>query len=170
MGSTPRGIPFPDPSTPPRRQALEDLATGADTAIGAALGGTWQAYTPTWTASTNPNIGNGTIAGFFRQFGKTTNFRVSLSTGSTTTFGSGQYQIGIPAAAATGTFQDVVCEALISGALYRLMGRIVAGGTSVLLYADPTTAGGPMRAVTSTVPATFTSTSQISINGTYEAA
>ena len=66
----------------------------------AVLGG-WQAYTPTWTASTtNPAIGNGTLTGRYTQLGKTCIGSIWLLMGSTTTYGSGAWALGLPFTAA----------------------------------------------------------------------
>ena len=52
----------------------------------------WTAYTPTWTAATtNPSIGNGTLAGRYTQIGKTCVLVIGLTAGSTTTYGSGNW-------------------------------------------------------------------------------
>ena len=70
-------------------------------------GGTWIAYTPTWTSKVapNPSIGNGTIAGVYYQLGKFVVCRVQINPGSTTTFGSTDptnvWQYGLPVPAAS---------------------------------------------------------------------
>lgn len=59
----------------------------------------WTAYTPTWTASAgSPSIGNGTLAGRYRRLGKTVNFQILLTGGSTSNYGTaGAYwAIGLP--------------------------------------------------------------------------
>jgi hypothetical protein len=62
--------------------------------------GGWISYTPTWTASTtNPAIGNGILEGGYRRFGDLMEFWVRIVAGSTTTFGSGSYFVGLPLAA-----------------------------------------------------------------------
>ncbi|MFJ9313808.1 hypothetical protein ACIRN4_06405 [Pimelobacter simplex] len=173
MGTTSLGIYYPDPSGVPKRQDFQDMATTANAAIlAAAPPGSWPTYAASWTASgTNPAIGNGSIAGRYIQIGKTVIFRVNISMGSTTTYGSGQYSVSLPTAAnAAGLQIDVRCDVAIAGAAYDARGRIVAGGTSVLLYCDPTTAGGSSRAVAATAPATFANGSLIVVQGTYEAA
>lgn len=60
------------------------------------------AFTPAWTASTtNPTIGNGTIACRYQRYGKTIpSCEFYLLLGSTTTVGSGNYSLSIPVAAA----------------------------------------------------------------------
>src|SRR5688572_26599360 len=60
----------------------------------------WTAYTPTWTASAGAvAIGNGSLTGRYRQFGKTVRFSLQWVAGSTTTYGTaGAYWIfGLPA-------------------------------------------------------------------------
>ena len=50
-----------------------------------------------WTASvSNPAIGNGTITSRYKRYGKTVLFAVDLTMGSTSTFGSGYWRIGLP--------------------------------------------------------------------------
>lgn len=58
----------------------------------------WTTYTPTWSASTtNPSIGNGQATGRWRYTGpKTIDLHFVLSTGTTTTFGSGEWRFAIP--------------------------------------------------------------------------
>lgn len=63
----------------------------------AAIGGAWQTYTPSWLSTgTAPAIGNGTRAGRYIQIGKTVICTVSISFGSTTTYGTGEYFFGLP--------------------------------------------------------------------------
>lgn len=62
-------------------------------------------YTPTFTAvTTNPAVGNGTLAGSYSRSGRTITATFSLIGGSTTTWGSGAFRLGLPIAikAATG--------------------------------------------------------------------
>lgn len=63
----------------------------------------WTDNTPTWTASINPAIGNGTIVGRYVKIGRIVVFSFSIIMGGTTTYGSGQYAISIPYTAATST-------------------------------------------------------------------
>jgi len=59
--------------------------------------GAWQSYTVSWTATTtNPSIGNGTLSGRYVQLGKTVICAVSLTMGSTTTYGSGSWNLSLP--------------------------------------------------------------------------
>src|SRR4051812_10042371 len=60
----------------------------------------WDTYTPTWTSSgTTPAIGNGTLNGKWIRLGRTVTYRIQLTVGSTTTFGTGNYIWAIPTAA-----------------------------------------------------------------------
>lgn len=62
-----------------------------------AIGAAWTAYTPTWTATTtNPTLGNGTLTGDHMTAGKLVLFRITLTFGSTTTVGSGNYRFSAP--------------------------------------------------------------------------
>ena len=59
----------------------------------------WTSYTPTWTAIvTNPVIGNGTIQAAYIQIGKIVFVRVTITGGTTTTWGSGGYAFSLPVA------------------------------------------------------------------------
>ncbi|MFJ4990075.1 hypothetical protein ACIP9H_40545 [Streptomyces sp. NPDC088732] len=56
----------------------------------------WTSYTPTWTASTNPVLNNGTATGAYMKIGRTCHCQFQITAGSTTTFGSGGYMVGVP--------------------------------------------------------------------------
>lgn len=61
----------------------------------------WADYTPTWSSSgTAPALGNGTLVARYRQTGKLVFVQFKLTTGSTTTYGTGTYRISLPVAAA----------------------------------------------------------------------
>jgi hypothetical protein len=74
-------------------------------------------YTPTWTvaAGTNPVIGNGTITGRFIQLGKWVFFNVAVQSGSTTTFGTGNYLFSLPVTASTVTIANIVATVRNAG-------------------------------------------------------
>lgn len=134
-----------------------------------AIGDAWTAYTPTWSAATtNPVIGNGTIVGRYMQAGKYTTFRVVITMGSTTTYGTGQYSVSLPFAA-HGTGLQIVDALYFEGGTRFAKARIVGGATTANLYAPATTAGAIDRLVTSTVPFTWANTNVLVVAGTYEA-
>lgn len=79
--------------------------------------GAWDTYTPTWTASGSaPSIGNGSLAGRYMRAGSRVTLTVKITTGSTTTYGSGTYGLslppglnaasGVPAYVGSGYFRD----------------------------------------------------------------
>jgi len=54
-------------------------------------------YTPTWTAvTTNPVLGNGILNGWYTKIGNTVTVNISLTMGSTTTYGNGVYSFSLP--------------------------------------------------------------------------
>jgi hypothetical protein len=64
-----------------------------------AIGDPWTAYTPVLTGSTtNPVLGNGSLVGAYLQAGKLVLWRFSFTSGTTTTYGSGNYVITLPVA------------------------------------------------------------------------
>lgn len=73
-----------------------------------AIGQAWTSYTPTWTGSTNPAIGNGTIAGAYLSAGKLTIARFKITMGSTTTYGTGGWIISLPVTANSAVVESVV--------------------------------------------------------------
>lgn len=61
------------------------------------LGDAWTAYTPVWDADTTAPIrNNGTLIGAYRQVGKTVDFWISLTTASSTQFGTGNWFFSLP--------------------------------------------------------------------------
>ncbi|MDV6295175.1 hypothetical protein [Rhodococcus aetherivorans] len=138
------------------------------------VGAAWKSYTPTWTASTsNPNIGNGTLAGHYMQIGKTIHFRILILFGSTTTAGSGVYSYGLPVTAATST--SLVTSSPIGSVFCEDVGVESAAGVCTLQ--TPTTARSWTPSTTKSVgltsnvyPYAFGNGDAIRLSGTYEAA
>jgi len=65
-----------------------------------AYGGAWTAYTPAWTSSgTAPALGNGTATGHYMRSGKAITVAAEIVSGTTTTFGTGNYRISLPVTA-----------------------------------------------------------------------
>ena len=70
--------------------------------------GAWQSYTVSWTAATtNPSIGNGTLTGRYVQIGKTVICSISLTMGSTTTYGSGIWRFSLPKSVASSSVRYI---------------------------------------------------------------
>lgn len=96
----------------------------------------WLTYTPSWTASTtNPTIGNGTIAGRYYKTGYLVCFSVYILGGSTTTGGSGTYALSLPVTPlSTGNYVVGSYSGMLdhsSAASGALSGSIVAGSTAI---------------------------------------
>jgi hypothetical protein len=83
-------------------------------------------YTPVWTSSgTAPSIGNGSITGKYSQVGDMLKGQITVTTGSTTSFGSGDYYFSIPSGLSMdvnkvprGAFGD---ESYVKGGFYSLL-------------------------------------------------
>ena len=106
------------------------------------VGGVWQSYTPTWTATTtNPSIGDGTLSGRYTVIGKLVVLNIRMVAGSTTTFGSGEWNFSLPIAASSayGAFSAKILDFGI--AWYNSVGKF-ASTTSI--YIPPVSATYPM--------------------------
>lgn len=106
-----------------------DLWARGDHAHHDPLADSWTSFTPTWTASvTNPAIGNGTLTGAYKEFGKTLFWWSKMTAGSTTTFGSGTWSIGIPTGSPANA-QNLLVTARDAGVSRELSPATVSGGT-----------------------------------------
>lgn len=123
----------------------------------ASMFAAWTPYTPTWTgATTNPVIGNGTLTGRYMKWGRSCRVRWDILMGSTTTYGSGGWSLGLPFAAHATGHQSGTMHAFQSA---RVDGQIaVSAGASVGLVFFPT-AGSPSNLswASATVPVTWAS-------------
>jgi hypothetical protein len=100
--------------------------------------GDWEAYTPTWASTgTQPALGNGTIAGRYTKIGNTVHAIVTLTVGSTTTFGTGAWSFSMPSTMLPLTTQMAGAGTAIdtsdSGKVYGLVVR-KASTTTVFPY------------------------------------
>lgn len=88
------------------------------------------AYTPALTSDgTAPTLGNGTVVGYWSRSGSTVHFTVVLTRGSTTSFGTGTLQIGLPVTPTGGTTQTVAGMALdvsVAGNMHYLLGGVIS--------------------------------------------
>lgn len=135
--------------------------------------GDWTSYTATWTASgTAPSIGNGTLTGRYTLTGRTCEYNIVLTAGSTTTFGSGLYSWGLPFTPVTragATWPGTALGINVGTAVYPGgTGYVVSGSAGVSVY-SPIGAGGSANSQwAATVPFTWNTTSNLSIQGRYE--
>lgn len=122
-------------------------------------------YTPVCSAGGVPiTLGNGTLVGRYSREGRTLRVMIRLLPGSTTSFGAGQLDFTLPQATSF-AFNQVGIDGRFeatSGTLYRINGRIAAGGSVVLLERDTT------GAVTSTSPGTMAVTGAITMTVVYD--
>jgi hypothetical protein len=161
--------------TGPASTVTAGQTSGVAAAINGAVNGVnafgaTTSYTPSWTAATNPAIGNGTIVGSYTQVEKTVYFRVVISFGSTTTFGSGAYTITLPTTA-TGTGRLAFPGLLYNGStLYSIVGHVATGGANMLLYYQSVGTTGQISPMSGTLPVGLTAAAgnTITIHGVYE--
>lgn len=165
-GTSTYGTPIPLDSDP-----AGDLADAVRDVVDSLEAG-WTAFTPVWTgATTNPAIGNAVLVGRYKRIGKTIFYRVAITMGTTTTYGSGQYSLSLPFTAhASGTQIIAAGEVQIGGSIVPIRGRVLVSAASALLYCPGLTAGGSDRAVLPTVPGTFANGTIMVLEGSYEAA
>ena len=79
------------------KQYVDNSVLAVQPANVAAAIGSWQSYTPTWTAvTTNPVLGNGSLLGFWRRVGESIEVAIQLTLGSTSTMGSGAWIFSMP--------------------------------------------------------------------------
>lgn len=148
-----------------------DLANWHD--ILNALTNSWTAFTPSWVASvTNPVLNNGLIQAFYFQDGKLVHFRITITFGSTTTAGSGNYTFGLPVASieeiGVPVGDCVVQDASVT--TNRIAGLCAWLNTTTTIAVTGSTAARMTNASTGIAAITWAAGDQIQIKGTYEAA
>jgi hypothetical protein len=133
----------------------------------------WASFVPVWTASTvNPVLGNGTITGRWKRHGYSVDFKIGVTMGSTTTFGTGSWFFSIPVPA----YQPGhPLNEIYVGEWRGWDNSVPAGrqGTVMLAAAStihPHTVADPAANVLSTVPITWATADRFTIAGRYEAA
>lgn len=133
--------------------------------------GAWGSYTPTWGASSAPAIGNGTISGGYSQIQKTVHFRVGVTFGTTTTFGTGNYTLTIPTTAGSGLNIWSFLGYALQTSTYQLTMDVNGGSTAAAMNYQSTLAGVKTR-VSPTAPVTWTAVAGNGFwfSGMYEAA
>jgi hypothetical protein len=132
----------------------------------------WTSYTPTWTSSgTAPVLNNGTITGRYMKFGRTVVCHINLTTGSTSTYGTGNYNWSLPFTAANAG-ASIVGSAHLLGTL-RWVGGIVispnASNCSAFLPKSGFT-DGRVDFLTATQPETLAAGAQVRLTFVYESA
>jgi len=135
----------------------------------------WDTYTPSWTASTNPAIGNGAIAGRYKRQGSVVHFSIAILMGSTTTYGVGQWSLSLPVTPVDpgspfgdyGVLGDF--SALDTSAVIRYHQRVIRNtGSTVIMLTSAS--GAAVATMSATVPFTWANTDRLTIHGFYECA
>lgn len=100
----------------------------------------WTSWAVAWTASAGtPAIGNGTLTSHYRRLGKTIDFRINLTAGTTTTFGTAgaAFRFDIPAgltSVLTHTGSGLFLDASAGNQRYPLMWHIDASANLFRLW------------------------------------
>jgi hypothetical protein len=131
-------------------------------------GGIWTTYVPVWGATTTaPTLGNGTIEGYYSQVGKTVNFSIELTLGSTSKRGVGAYTFTLPVPPATNRRQMNVAHVARYGVADYVCSASINAGKLERVHLATSTAAQPLS---HSVPATLPANSVVAISGSYEAA
>lgn len=157
--------------TPPKTWATSDILTSSDMNTyvrdNENAMGKLTAYSPGWTAATtNPTIGNGTIVGKYFAVEEWCWVSIQIVAGSTTSGGSGSYNVSLPVSAATlSGEQDLPVVLYNTGvARYLAVGIIASGGSSMLTNLTGVAAGF----WTQSSPFTFAASgNMMSVSGIY---
>lgn len=167
--------PYPEgddvPDVPARilalAQAVETTVDSIDDRVD-VVEGAWTAYTPTWSSSGAPSLGNGTLTGAYWKAGKTVFVRIALTTGTTTTYGSGSWTFSLPFTARTVSGHS-------SWSIW--IGDVVARDVSTATYhrntchiGFSTTAVGVVDSYSSSSPFTWATGDHLALNIMYETA
>lgn len=146
-------------------------SSGTVTDIGAAsTEPAWTSFTPTWTgASGNPAIGNGTINAAYITTGKTHKFRIHITMGSTTTFGSGRWDLTIGGGVTTIAAIQVVSCYMLDNSATAARG-VVAWVPASSSICRPVGHDGAINGVSSTVPWTWAQNDSLVVEGVVEIA
>lgn len=137
----------------------------------AAVSDAWTDFSASvaWSAaSVNPVLGNGTVIGAYIQVGKLVVYQGKIAMGTTTTFGTGTYNVALPVAvtAAAGAFVGSV-SAFGGSATARSAGAVILGSTTTASFRPGTTGLGDYGP---TIPYTWANGMNIIWTVVYQAA
>lgn len=155
------------PFTAGQRVLASDLNTATQQSA-------WTSYTPAWASTgTAPVLGNGTLFGSYSKVGRLVTAKIALSTGSTTTFGTGAYTFSLPLTAAiAGVAAGGFAHAGV-WSIYNAGNVTFYTASAAIQQGSPTQAVGLVTAsanfLGATNPATFSGTGcQMTCTITYE--
>jgi hypothetical protein len=143
------------------------ISDSAET-TGMKWGGAWTTYTPTLT---NITIGNGAITARYQQIGKTVNFQIGLSLGTTSVI-SGFLQMTLPITALNaGAYSTLIYDDSAATWYEGYFRNNAAGNTDMYLYVILTNGTYAAYSLSgNTVPFVWASGDYLIIRGSYEAA
>lgn len=122
----------------------------------------WLSYLPTWSASTPPTIGDGTLVGQYKIRGNECSVRQRTTIGSTTTNGTGTYTWSLPFTAATFTSGNFSGSGRVfdnsTTTTYVSYVNIAGSGSATTMNMTTHSATG---AVSGTVPVTLATSDQL---------
>ncbi|MFJ7963123.1 hypothetical protein [Streptomyces sp. NPDC096324] len=154
--------------------ALTQASSGNLLALGRMLSVAdppWVPYNVAWTAATtNPSVVNGTITGRYSLFGKTCHVSIRLVTGSSTTYGTGNYLFSVPFTSANDIVEYQGSARLTAGSTY--IGQVLLSANSSSMNATFPTSATPATAanMSPTAPATLASGHILRLGLTYQIA
>lgn len=130
--------------------------------------GAWTTWTPTYA---NITVGNGTATASYIKIGKTVHFSYTLVLGSTSAIGTSP-TFTLPTAAASSGKNGFTAYALDSGTSRVPLFADTFGSTTIVGLFAVNTVGtyGAQSTISSTVPFTWTTSDELHVNGSYEAA
>lgn len=176
-------------------EIVNDLSVGEDVSIGGVLTvtgpiigasnmnmGAWTSWTPTWTTtsgSATPSFGNAAIDCKYSKIGRTVHYRMNITFGSTTNFGtspsgSDNWLFSMPVAAPASGVPVGYVSMWVGSTTKATAGLAHTNSTTqIILYTgsgnvDNSTLGGGI--VDSISPLTWANGDRLSIFGTYESA
>lgn len=157
------------PVSNPVQPAVGDPVTagwGDQVAQALAVFGPSTSYTPAWTSSgTGPSLGNGTLSGFYWQFGKLVIGKLKLAIGSTTSGGTGNWYWSLPVTAISSVgYQEPIGDAVIKQAAASTATAVINSTTTLQILTNSGTIVG------STVPAAWSSGQSLYVQFQYESA
>jgi hypothetical protein len=131
----------------------------------------WSSWTPTWT---NLTIGNATVAATYTQIGKTVNFVVNVTFGSTSSMGTNPtFSLPVNAVTTGMIFPEVVwgnAGMSVSGVGTVFFGIVIYGSATTAEITTYNVAGTypSLSGITSTAPFTWTNGSILVCTGSYQ--
>lgn len=129
----------------------------------------WTVYTPS-LGGTGWSVGNGTLTGSHIDLGSTIIFWARLTAGSTTSYGSVSPTLSLPLPTTnSGVPWPISCNFLDASTALRWTGVPSYSSTSIVVC-NAIGSNGVQTAAISTYPFTFTTSDEIHLYGTYEAA